>query len=631
MAALMAAGTGLKAQEVTIVLKPGWTWISYPSADTVDFATALGTFTPREGDIIACEYDYSEYFGDEWIGDVQQFYPGYGFMYYSSRYMPVLLTMGTPLPQLSVTTAELTDITTTSAVVASTVTIDEGNQIYARGVCWGTEEMPTKNGSHISGDAIVGSQTIILDGLIPSTTYYVRAYMVTDYGLAYGNQRSFTTNTEHTYVDLGLPSGLLWATCNLGANNPEDYGDYFAWGETQPKDNFSWTNYQYCMGSFNTLTKYCNNPDIGYNGFTDDLTTLLPEDDAATANWGDEWRMPTEGEWQELYENTTVTWTTRNGVRGRLFTAENGNSIFMPAAGYCNESLPEAAGIIGDYWTSSLDTDYPSGALSFFFNSSNYYISFCNRLYGRNVRAVRSWAQIPNGYYNSANGKTGDELKVALHDIIKGHQVVSYNGLLNAFAYTDCKPNGKIWDIYSNMEYSLNTGLCGICDQEGDCWNREHTWPEIWFNESTTPRSDLFHVYPTDGFVNAQRSSYPYGEVNNPIYTSGNGSKLGPCVTPGYSGRVFEPIDEYKGDIARSYFYMSVRYYSEDSDWGTSAMTNKSEIKPWAMTMLLRWCDEDPVSDKEIARNNAVYGYQNNRNPFIDHPEYAHMIWDENW
>lgn len=239
-------------------------------------------------------------------------------------------------------------------------------------------------------------------------------------------------------------------------------------------------------------------------------------------------------------------------------------------------------------------------------------------------------AQIPNGYYNSANGKTGDELKVALHNIIKGHHSVSYNGLLNAFAYTDCKPNGKIWDIYSNYEYNLNQNGSSFT-QEGDGWNREHTWPQSWFNEQTAPRSDLFHVYPTDGYVNKQRSNYPYGEVNNPIYTSGNGSKLGPCVTSGYSGRVFEPIDEYKGDIARSYFYMSVRYYSEDSEWGTSGMTNKSEILPWAMTMLLRWSDEDPVSDKEIARNNAVYGYQSNRNPFIDHPEYARMIWDPNW
>ena len=130
-------------------------------------------------------------------------------------------------------------------------------------------------------------------------------------------------------------------------------------------------------------------------------------------------------------------------------------------------------------------------------------------------------AQIPSGYYNNANNKTGDALKEALHDIIKGHHVVSYSGLLDAFAYTDCKPNGKIWDIYSNFEFSLS-GNCGSYQEEGDCWNREHTWPQSWFNESSTPRSDLFHVYPTDGYVNGQRSNYPYGEVNNPTYTSGN-------------------------------------------------------------------------------------------------------------
>ena len=239
-------------------------------------------------------------------------------------------------------------------------------------------------------------------------------------------------------------------------------------------------------------------------------------------------------------------------------------------------------------------------------------------------------AQIPNGYYNTATGKTGEALKTALHDIIKGHHVVSYSGVLDAFAYTDCKPNGKIWDIYSNYEFSLS-GVCGSYNSEGDCWNREHTWPQSWFNQHSTPRSDLFHVYPTDGYVNGQRANYPYGEVNNPTYTSGNGSKLGPCVTAGYSGKVFEPIDEYKGDIARSYFYMSVRYSTEDDNWGSSGMTNKSTILPWAMDMLLRWSDADPVSQKEIDRNNTVYGYQNNRNPFIDHPEYARMIWDENW
>ena len=239
-------------------------------------------------------------------------------------------------------------------------------------------------------------------------------------------------------------------------------------------------------------------------------------------------------------------------------------------------------------------------------------------------------AQIPNGYYNNANGKTGDELKVALHNIIKGHHAVSYGGLLDAYAYTDCDANGKIWDIYSNYHYNLNQNGSNF-PSEGTGWNREHTWPQSWFNEQSTPRTDLFHVYPTDGYVNGQRSSYPYGEVSNPTYTSGNGSKLGPCVTTGYSGTVFEPIDEYKGDIARSYFYMSVRYYSEDDSWIATDMTNKSVIKDWAMTMLLRWSDNDPVSEKEIARNNAVFGYQGNRNPFIDHPEYARMIWDPNY
>lgn len=239
-------------------------------------------------------------------------------------------------------------------------------------------------------------------------------------------------------------------------------------------------------------------------------------------------------------------------------------------------------------------------------------------------------AQIPDGYYNNATGKTGQELKVALHNIIKGHDAVSYGGLLDAFAYTDCDSNGKIWDIYSNYQYSINDNGSSFT-QEGQGWNREHTWPQSWFNEQSTPRTDLFQVYPTDGYVNGRRSSYPYGEVRNPTYTSGNGSKLGPCVTSGYSGTVFEPIDEYKGDIARGYFYMSVRYYSEDSNWGTSDMTNKSIILDWALTMLLRWSNEDPVSQKEIDRNNAIYGYQNNRNPFIDHPEYARMIWDENW
>ena len=297
----------LKAQEVTIMLKPGWTWICYPSADTVDFATALGAFTPLEGDIIACEYDISEYFNGEWMGDIQYFYPGYGYMYYSSRPMPVILTFNPqqPAPQVIVTTAEPTDITTNSATCGGNVASSDGNYVFVilKGICWSTNPNPTFNDNYIEAGNGLGNFYVSMTELTPGITYYVRAYAVTADGTYYGEQKTFVTSQAGVWVDLGLPSGTLWATCNVGANAPEEYGDYFAWGETQSKDYYYWDTYQYCMGSSATMTKYCNKSNYGYNGFTDNLTTLLPEDDAATANWGTDWRMPTRDEWDELFQN----------------------------------------------------------------------------------------------------------------------------------------------------------------------------------------------------------------------------------------------------------------------------------------------------------------------------------------
>jgi endonuclease I len=245
----------------------------------------------------------------------------------------------------------------------------------------------------------------------------------------------------------------------------------------------------------------------------------------------------------------------------------------------------------------------------------------------------------PTNYYNSANGLTGNQLKEALHNIVKGHESISYSQLWNAFWSTDNKGNGVVWDMYSDRPngtppytYQLGSDQCGNFNSEGDCYNREHSWPSSWFNDQSTPRTDLHHIFPTDGFVNNKRANYPFGEVRSASWTSQNGSKLGTCKTPGYSGTVFEPIDEYKGDFARALMYMSVRYHGEDSGWGTSDMTEKSEIKPWAINMLMRWNDQDPVSEKEKERNEAIYNdYQRNRNPFIDHPEYARMIWDASW
>ena len=252
--------------------------------------------------------------------------------------------------------------------------------------------------------------------------------------------------------------------------------------------------------------------------------------------------------------------------------------------------------------------------------------------------SVSVFAQ-PANYYNSANGLTGNQLKIALHNIIKGHTSISYSQILNAYWSTDNKGNGVVWDMYSDRPggtppytFYLGQDACGSYSGEGDCFNREHSWCQSWFNDQTTPRTDLHHIFPTDGYVNGRRSNNPFGEVRSAEWTSMNGSKLGSCKTAGYTGTVFEPIDEYKGDFARAIMYMSVRYYGEDSGWSTSGMTNKSEIKSWAIDMLLRWNELDPVSQKEIDRNNAIYNqYQHNRNPFVDHPEYARMIWDPNW
>ncbi len=253
------------------------------------------------------------------------------------------------------------------------------------------------------------------------------------------------------------------------------------------------------------------------------------------------------------------------------------------------------------------------------------------------IAAVTLQAQ-PQGYYNGTEGLTGNALKTALHNIIKNDSHTSYSGLWSAYQQTDKKPNGKVWDIYSDVpngtppyQYTFGSDQCGSYSGEGDCYNREHLWAQSWTSNDGTHKTDLHHVYPTDGWVNNKRDNYAFGEVGNASWTSQNGSKLGSNTVSGYNGTVFEPIDEYKGDIARALMYVSVRYYQEDSSWSTSDMTNKSVIKDWAMTMLLRWHEEDPVDDKEINRNNAVYNIQHNRNPFVDYPEFANKIWDPHW
>ena len=194
----------------------------------------------------------------------------------------------------------------------------------------------------------------------------------------------------YEYVDLGLPSGLLWATCNIGASSPEEYGDYFAWGETtgynSGKTEFSWTSYSLCDGSEWTMNKYCTSADYG---IVDNKTFLELVDDAANANWGGDWRMPTIEDWRELQNNCTWTWISMNNVDGYKVTASNGNYIFLPAAGYRYDYGLDTAGSNGYYWSSSLNTGYSYYAQSLYFNSGYVNASYYDRYLGQSVRAVR--------------------------------------------------------------------------------------------------------------------------------------------------------------------------------------------------------------------------------------------------
>ena len=243
-------------------------------------------------------------------------------------------------------------------------------------------------------------------------------------------------------------------------------------------------------------------------------------------------------------------------------------------------------------------------------------------------------AQPPVGYYNSAIGLTGAPLKTALYNIIKGHTVQSYP-LWEWYDNTDLRTDGKIWDIYTdNCIFTYSTDQCGSYSNICDCYNNEHSFPKSWFGDVSPMNSDIFHIYPTDGKVNGMRSNYPYGEsTNGTVY--GN-SKLGNCTYPGYTGTVFEPSDEYKGDLARTYFYMVTRYENIVAGWETDdpngdAMLDGTSFpcfEPWALSLLLKWNTQDTVSQKEINRNNAIYTtVQHNRNPYIDHPEWVTSIW----
>ena len=256
------------------------------------------------------------------------------------------------------------------------------------------------------------------------------------------------------------------------------------------------------------------------------------------------------------------------------------------------------------------------------------------------LTSISLWAQGPNNsgtYYQNADGKQGEALKTALCGIIYPHTERTYKQLWTDFQSTDMREDGKVWDMYSSItNYEFGKDQAGNFSKEGDKYNREHSFPKSWFGSNSPMYTDLFHLYPTDGTVNGKRSNSPFGETKGESYKSaGEFSKLGTCTYPGYTGTVFEPNDEYKGDFARTYFYMVTCYEEKLSDWYSNCSDSRPTLdgstypglSSWQLKMLMKWAKNDPVSEKEINRNNAVYGIQKNRNPFIDYPGLEEYIW----
>lgn len=253
------------------------------------------------------------------------------------------------------------------------------------------------------------------------------------------------------------------------------------------------------------------------------------------------------------------------------------------------------------------------------------------------LNSVYIFAVEPIGYYTAAVGKIDAALKTQLCAIVGPHTQRTYADLWTDFQTTDKTTDGIVWDMYSNCTFTFGTNQDRGSGGSAECqfYNREHSFPKSWMGissgqENSVPMgTDLYHLYPTDKYVNNQRSNYPFGETSTPIATYINGSKLGNSTFQGYSGIVYEPVNEYKGDFARTYFYMVTAYDDKVSTWVSDQLAGNQHpaLSTWSVTMLLKWNSQDPVSKKEIDRNDAVYGIQHNRNPFIDHPELAEYIW----
>ena len=362
------------------------------------------------------------------------------------------------------------------------------------------------------------------------------------------------SSTTHEYVDLGLPSGTLWATYNIGATKPEEIGEYYSWGETETKDFFNWSTYKWCIsnnGGLDFLTKY--NSGHRYNGKIDNLQTLLSQDDVASAKWGSEWRMPTNEEFQELLDNCQYNWAEYKGVYGAKFTASNGNSMFLPVGGYYESSTIYDTNSRGFYWSSSLLNDYEFCALNVYFRSEGVGMNAGNRRLGFPVRSVRCEKKLPTDTTATVNDTTSIAYEYVDLGLPSGTLWATFNvgatkpeEFGDYFAWGETKPKDVYdWSTYkwakpnssaniSNLlkynsgAYSYNSGYYSYGDISGTIDNLTTLLPE---DDAATANWGFDWRMPTINEINEliNNCEYSLTKVNGISgikYTASNGNSI---------------------------------------------------------------------------------------------------------
>lgn len=506
----------------------------------------------------------------------------------------------------TVTSGTVSGITATTANCNGEVTADGGATVTECGVCWGVGTSPTVAGNHTAiSNPAVGTFSVNISGLTAGTTYYARAYATNSVGTAYGEEVSFTTVVlQDTCTTISLPynenfDGYTTTTTAATGVEPTCWllvqEDATMTDASRPQLYYK-SSYAH-SGNYSLRMSYCGvyaMPALSENVQLKHVQLEMYLRQASTS-----------------YQLQVGVWED--------------NGTFVPITTLNNNST-NIEHVVCDF------SNYTGSSRRIAFRNIN---SNGNAYSYNYIDDVSLNVLMPQGYYDNAANKSGSTLREALHNIIKMHDTLSYNDLWQAFYSTDIRPdNNKVWDIYSDKPgytpayyFTFGSDQCGSYSNEGDCYNREHSVPNSWFGGSVAPMyTDLFHLYPTDGYVNSKRSNLPIGKVVSTSWTSTNGSKVGTSNISGYSGQVFEPIDSFKGDFARTYFYMAVCYMDKNLGVETQSNFSGGDLKPWAKQLLLQWDALDPVSQKEIDRNNAIYELQHNRNPFIDHPELAAKI-----